>query len=208
MWMLALATAAEAKPKPAKKPEWGVGGHIGTWAIPNEYPSVLPKVDLDGDGSKVAMPGVERVRGDFLFGAEAWYWVDKPFRLGVLPGLDVGSNFTDPHLILAGDYVFVNDEQLDVFAGAGLGAGVQSFKGANGDERLTVPYYPLRADLGAMFAPTDFLAPQLRLMGQWNIPSSQRYTTTNGVALDKKDIGTGLYFNVGIELSVLYGRFH
>jgi hypothetical protein len=191
----------------AKDPQWGAGVHLGTWAIPGQYPSSLPKVDPEGDGTKVAMTSVDKVRGDFLFGVEGWFWVDDAFRLGLLPGVDVGSKFTDVHAILAGDFVFVNGDQLDVFAGAGVGAASSTFRGTQGEEKLVVPNYPLRANIGAMLTPTEFLAPQLRLIGQWNIPSSHRYTTVDGTELDKKQVGTGVYVNVGIELSVLYGNF-
>jgi hypothetical protein len=164
----------------AKDPQWGAGVHLGTWAIPGQYPSSLPKVDPEGDGTKVAMTSVDKVRGDFLFGVEGWFWVDDAFRLGLLPGVDVGSKF---------------------------GAASSTFRGTQGEEKLVVPNYPLRANIGAMLTPTEFLAPQLRLIGQWNIPSSHRYTTVDGTELDKKQVGTGVYVNVGIELSVLYGNF-
>jgi hypothetical protein len=203
--MMVWLVAASAM---AKDPSWGVGGHVGTWMIPGEYPSSLPKVDLNGDGSKFAMASIDKVRGDFLFGVEGWFWVDEQVRLGLVPGVNVGSGFTDVHAILAADYVFVDGDQLDVFAGGGVGAGSSTFRGDQGEERLVVPNYPLRAELGALFAPTDYLAPQLRVIGQWNVPSSHRYTSPSGIELDKKDVGTGVYVNLGIELSVLYGKFH
>lgn len=209
MYALVIATAAfAAKGKGnAGEPQWGVGGHVGTWAIPGQYPSVLPKVDPDGDGTNEAMQSIDKVRGDVILGVEGWFWVDDRVRLGLLPGLDLGTRYTDAHALLMGDVVFLDGDQLDGFGGLGLGVGTATFKGEQGDEKLVVPQYPLRAELGAMLVPTKYLAPQLRLVGQWNVPSSHRYATPGGDELDRKQVGTGLYLNLGVELSVLYGHF-
>lgn len=202
MWWMVVAGVAEAK-----DPNWGVGAHVGTWAIPGQYPSLLPKVDVDGDGTNEPMASVEKVGGDFMFGAEGWFWVDDQLRLGLVPTVDLGSKYTDVNALLVADFVFADGDQLDVYAGGGVGAGVATFRGTQGDEKLVVPNYPLRAEIGGMLAVTDSLAPQLRLIGQWNVPSSHRYTAPNGAELDKKSIGTGLYLNVGVEASFLFGNF-
>ncbi|MCA9488820.1 MAG: hypothetical protein KC621_02835 [Myxococcales bacterium] len=214
MWWIALAGSAFASDA-----QWSVGPHFGSWAIPAAYPSGFPKVlktydfdktdgadDVDGDGTPDAST-IEKTRGDFLFGVDGWFWLENIGRLGLVTNVDLGSRYSDVSALLMYDYMVGAGDQLDIFFGAGVGVGDQKWRGTDEDEKLRVPYYPLRAEAGAFLAPTDFLAPQLRIIGQFDVPSSHHYFDVAGNERTKQELGPGLYLRLGVDLTVQFGHF-
>ena len=191
---------------------WGVGPHVGTHFLPGAYPSGFPRKikrqDFDGDGEADDLDGdgtpdstdLTKVRGDVELGVDAYIWLDETHRVGVVPGIDVGSRYTDVRFLLGYDYLF-DAGQFKPFLGGAVGAGTSTFR-TEGEERLEVPYYPLRAQAGLM-VPDGLLGYQGRIFGQWNIPSSHQYTARDG---SEKKVGTGFYVAMGLEISILFGN--
>src|SRR5688572_23240184 len=66
-------------------PMWGVGVHLGSWAVPGAFPSSFPRLDLDSNGSRESATTVNKIRGDFMFGVEGYFYVDPTLRLGLQP---------------------------------------------------------------------------------------------------------------------------
>lgn len=207
----ALLLLASAPAHALELEAWGVGPHIGTNILPGAYPSGFPnkiaKYDFDGDGTADDLDGdgtpdattLEKVRGDFEIGADAYLWVNSASRVGLLSGIDLGSRFTDVRFLLNYDYLF-DAGTLYPFVGGAVGAGSSTWRG-EGEERLRTPTYPLRAQAGVVI-PDGLLGYQARVYGQWNLPARHVYTAGDG---SEQKVGPGLYLMVGAELTVLFG---
>ena len=209
---------------------WGVGPRIGTTVIPGQYPVTFPtklvnynfidddspeagdtksddpKRDLDENDDPLAH-GLSKVQLDVNMGGDFVFYFDKQYRLGALTGITLGKQFFDINLLPKFDYVLLED-QIDVFVGGGLGFGFMKFAGNEGAESLRVPYYPVRAHVGAI-ARSDTIGYQLTVYAQSNVPGNQVYTTPDGV--EHTNIGTPLaftsYLAAGLEFSLLIGDF-
>lgn len=202
---LVAATLLGAVAAPAQAANvymWGVGPRIGTNFLPNAYPSVFPRLVRDDivDGTDEA--AIQQTRGDFLFGLEAHYYIDGGSRIGLNAGFDVSARYFDAHAILKYNRV-LSASSVDFLFGAGAGFGTQSWKSANSDATLRVPYFPLRAELSGMVR-ADWLAFQLTPFFQYNLPANHFYVDSTGADVDVKG---GVYATVGIEFAVLFGDY-
>lgn len=185
---------------------WGVGPRIGTNFIPGAYPVAFPRrvaeSYVDGtEGTDDPIPVIDKVRGDFVFGAEAMYYVDGGSRLGMVAGFDVGSRFFDAHVIAKYNRV-IQSASVDFLFGGGAGFGTQRWKG-EGEGRLRVPYFPLRAEVSGMIR-ADTMAFQLTPYFQYNLQANHFYRNDLGEDIDVRG---GFYPTVGLEFSVLFGDF-
>lgn len=190
---------------------YGIGPRVGTVVLPGGYPANFPsfdEVDADGEetGEKIKVgedTTIEKVRGDIVLGLEGLYWADATNRLGAIGGFGLGSGYHDANLLLKYDRMSDLDA-LDLFVGGGLGVGVASWTGEE-DERLRVPYYPLRGEVGALFRQGGFAIQGLIFLNL-NIPGRQTLTLSDGSAYES-GFGWAFYPQVGVELSVLFGDF-
>ncbi|MEQ1566291.1 MAG: hypothetical protein ABMA64_11685 [Myxococcota bacterium] len=212
MWML-LANAAMAA-----DPVWGVGGHVGTKFIPGAYPLAFPpkitSYDFDEDAEGLAdnvdgQPGadattLDKVRADFAFGATGHYWLGHDWRLGMTGDLDFGTRFRDVALVITFDRS-IDLERALLVVGGGLGFGDTVWRGEDEDERLHLPNYPLRAQVGTILPVSDFVGISGTLFGQMAIPGRHDYTDVGG---NEQDIGgvPFTYTTLGIELGGVYGQ--
>ena len=173
---------------------WGVGGRVGTIAIPGRYPSSFPGA-VNDDG------GFDKVKGDIILGAEGLYWADKHSRIVVDLGAGLGSGYSDYHLMVK-YHRMEPTSALDYFYGGGIGVGTSSF--TDGTQRaLRVPNYPLRGEGGLMVRDNP-MAYQAMLFVQVDIPGSSEYTDASGAV---QEVGWGFYGQIGVELALFYGDF-
>lgn len=219
--LLALAALSWAPATHAGNSHYmfGFGPRVGTIVIPGGYPASFPSFDqLDENGEetgekiKIAEDTtIEKVRGDLVLGLEGLYWADKTNRLAGTAGLGLGSGYNDAHLILKYDKMQAMDA-LDVFVGGGVGVGVANFRGES-DERLRVPYYPIRGEVGAIFRQKTH-AVQALIFLNLNLPGRQTLTL-NQEAADgsiyeveyESGFGWSFYPQVGAEIQLLFGDF-
>jgi hypothetical protein len=198
--LLALCAFGFSADAFAMKPYmWGVGGRIGSMLFPGQYPVAFPKTDA---GNEL---GVEKVAGDITFGAEGFYWASQNMRLGLLAGLGTGSGYGDKHAMLSYHQV-TNLPGLDYYIGGAAGIGKQSFTSDDdgSEEKLSVPYYPLRAEAGLLFRQKVWAVEALAF-GQYNIPSKHSYLDPAG---NEVEVNTGIgYFTLGLEARGLWGDF-
>jgi hypothetical protein len=198
---------------------FGFGPRVGTIVIPGGYPASFPsfdQLDENGDetGEKVKIgedTTIEKVRGDLVLGMEGLYWADKTNRLAATAGLGLGSGYNDAHLILKYDKMQAMDA-LDVFVGGGVGVGVANFRG-DLDERLRVPYYPIRGEVGAIFRQKTH-AIQALIFLNLNLPGRQTLSlnqeASDGTTYEveyESGFGWSFYPQVGAEIQLLFGDF-
>ena len=199
----AAAVCAVASPAQAANVYmWGVGPRIGTNFLPGAYPSAFPKIVTDDVVDGTEDPVIEKVRGDFLFGVEAHYYIDGGSRIGLNAGFDVGKRFFDAHALVKYNRV-IQSASVDFLFGGGAGFGTQTWKGDDNDGRLRVPYFPLRLEVSGMVR-ADWLAFQLTPYFQYNLQANHFYTDDTGADIDVKG---GFYPNVGAEFTVLFGDY-
>ncbi|MEZ4317703.1 MAG: hypothetical protein R3F61_09365 [Myxococcota bacterium] len=184
---------------------WGVGPRLGTTFLPGAYPSAFPKLVaedvVDGTEGPDAIPVIDKVRGDVLFGFEAQYYVDGGSRIGLIGGFDVGRRFFDAHVI-AKYNVVLQSASVDFLFGGGAGFGTQRWRG-EGEGNLRVPYFPLRVEAAGMIR-AGWTAFQLTPYFQYNLQSNHFYTNDIGEDIDVKG---GFYPVMGIEFAALFGDY-
>ncbi len=201
---------------------YGLGPRIGTIVIPGGYPASFPsfdQVDENGEttGEKVKIgndTSIEKVRGDVMLGLEGLYWADKTNRLGATAGIGMGNSYNDAHLILKYDKMS-NMDALDLFFGGGLGVGVANWRGVeDNDQRLRVPYYPLRIEAGAMtrnkkWAVQGLIFLNINIPGRQTLTIQQAYADGSGTYEQEYESGFGwsFYPQIGAELQLLFGDF-
>lgn len=197
--LLTLATPAAAETY-----MWGIGPRIGTNVLPGAYPSQLPRAVRDDNASPdgAVQSGIEKTRFDLLIGVDAVYYLNGRGRIGLLGGIDAGRGMLDAHMIGRYDQILVA-EAVDLMVGGGVGVGTTRFNGTD-DAKLVVNNFPLRVHASGLIR-ADFMAYQLTVFGQYNMPSSHRYTRRDGTVDNKP--GGGIYPTLGVEFSVLFGDF-
>ncbi|MFH1467375.1 MAG: hypothetical protein ABIO70_23530 [Pseudomonadota bacterium] len=188
---------------------YGLGPRIGTVVIPGGYPASFPTFSAEaahGETEKIKIAEdttIEKVRGDLIIGIEALYWANGENRLGATGGFGLGSGYHDAHLILKYDRMS-NLDAIDLFVGGGLGVGVGSWVG-EADEKLRVPYYPLRGEAGALFRQKTF-GIQALIFLNLNIPGRQTLTLADETTYET-GFGWAFYPQIGAELQLLFGDF-
>ncbi len=190
--LVGLGAAAEAQ---ALDPYmWGVGPRVGTLIIPGRYPLQLPR-DLPPSS------GIERVRHDIVLGGQGVYYISPYTRMVADAGLGFGAGYFDAHFLVKYNYV-AQAGAMDFLLGGGTGFGTATWRGES-PERLTTPYYPLRAEASALMR-DSIRGYQGTVFGQWAIPANHFYTDVEG---DERDVRPGVYLTIGIEVAVLFGNF-
>jgi hypothetical protein len=169
-------------------------------------PCQEPKRDLDAD-LEPRFHTLTPVKSDISLGADLVYYFEKKYRAGAIVQVDLSKRFYDISIMPRFDVILIND-QVDVYAGGALGFGFMKFAGEMGQEALKVPYYPLRAEGGAL-ARWDTVAVQFGIFAQTTVPGNQTYTTSDGV--DHESVGTAFslfsYVSAGIEGTLYFGDF-
>jgi hypothetical protein len=207
---------------------WGVGAHMGGRVIPFAYPLAFPKsVRSKNDFS------LEKARTNFNFGIDGLVYINNTSRLFLEGNVDGGKGFSDINAI-GGYEIAVVKGTVDLIAGGGIGIGGMGFRGVEnggstalddddgggggggeagdsaggpGGDKLRVTYFPLRAQLSALYR-QDVWALQLTLYGELGIPGRHVYTSPNG---DPEDVNAALSFvnypSIGLEITGFYGDF-
>ncbi len=178
---------------------WGVGPRIGTHFIPGRVPMAFPK-EVKNDLVK-GDPALTDVRGDVLFGVDGEYYAGDTWRLGLTGAFDLGKGYTDTNFIVHVDKAMGRFNLVDVLVGGGVGIGQSWWRGER-KSKLSVPYYPFRAQAGVAFH-QPWYAPQISVFTQYNLPSNQYYTNAAGRELDVKG---GSYLSFGLDLTVYFGQ--
>jgi hypothetical protein len=222
-----LPTLAEAAPEKGGgkgkgkdtgfDPVWSVGGHLGSMILPGAYPiGFPPKInnqdfddvegadDLDGDGVAEETT-IEKVRGDFLFGADAFYWLNSAARIGLTLDVDLGTNFSHLQAIFLVDGT-ADTGSLFVVYGGGAGFGQTTFRGEDDDERLSIPNFPLRGEAGILIPATDQFGIEPRLFLQMNVPSRHAYTDVTGAEQDVRGVPVS-YVTLGLQIGAAFGEY-
>jgi hypothetical protein len=211
---------------------WGVGGRLGTMAVPAKFPLSFPtKIsgynfldegpragddknddpnrDLDADGNP-RFSELQKSGFDLQLSADGFYGIDEKNRIGAMAGFTAGK-FTDLFFMLNYDRVLFsdNDSSFDVVAGGYVGVGQMSFRAPdNGVEKLRVPHFPIRAHIEADLR-NKTQKYGLGIFAGTNVPSNHFYTDLDGNERD--DVGSpfnlALYVHAGVELSVQFGDF-
>ncbi|MBN1336080.1 MAG: hypothetical protein JXB39_08980 [Deltaproteobacteria bacterium] len=194
MTHLALVALLSASAGHAVPTMWGIGPRLGTNVIPGRYPVAWPSKVKDQDT-------LEKVGGDVLFGAEGDYWANEANRVGALLGLDLGADYASYHFLLKYDRIIPFDA-LEWYLGAGAGVSTHRWSSQT-EAELKVPAYPLRGQTGVLIRQGS-VAYQVQLHAQYDVPGHATYLDAEGVEVD---VGWGLYFQIGAELSVLFGDF-
>lgn len=166
--------------------------------------------DVDDDGIP-RYHTLNEVRGDLNLGGDFVFYLNKGVRFGAMTqvgfGLGEGKRWFDISVMPKVDKILLED-QVDIYAGGGIGFGYQKFGGTTSTEKLKIPYFPLRVELGAM-ARTDTAAFQLGIYGQSSVPGNQVYVTSDGTS--HESVGTPLalfsYLSAGLEFTTYFGDF-
>jgi hypothetical protein len=227
---VALVIGGLASPAAAADGDmWGIGGQLGTMAFPGAYPALWPSrinnYDVDGDGETEVGPAgneqsttLEKVRGDFLIGAQGYYWIDRAARVGGYANYDSGTGFSNAELVLKYDQRIVGAAQdtFGIYVGGGLGFGSTTFKGldANGEvdtsetaEKLVINHFPARVELTPFIKLNNEWALQPKLWGGLNIPSGHRWSVDGEEVADPVQGTLFNYIAIGIDFGVMYGDF-
>ena len=192
-----LAAAALLTPMTAQAETRGGGGlTLGTMVAPGAYPVRFPSQVRDNDDT-----GIAKIRGDAHVGLEGAFYMSDEHRIGAVGALGFGENYFDRSFVLKYDYV-ISMDAAEVLLGGGIGVGRTTFTGTD-DERLDLPYYPLRVEAGPALS-QGFMSEQFLLYAQYNIPSSGIYTSIDGI---EEDAGSGVSMTIGAELVVMFGKF-
>ncbi len=179
---------------------WGGGLGIGTMVAPGAYPVYFPSAV--NDAADAGRSTIEAVGGDFKLSGEGVYYLDGANRVGAQAGLTFGSGFSDRNVMMK--YAKVTDfGAADGILGGGAGVGRSVWK-TDTEERLDIPYYPVRVEIGAMHRDKDW-AVQGILYGQYNWEANGRSYINQGG--NEVDVGRGLYAMMGIELTGMIGDF-
>ena len=189
---------------------WGVGGTVGTLAIPGLYPSAFPQNARSADGD----PLVQKVRGDVSFGVHALLYPDNRNRLGLrgLLGVGIGQPWSSAQVTLEYERALVTSDGFQLVAGAGLGAGTERFLGTAdaADSRLVVNYFPVRAQIGPLLRDKS-RAYEISIYATWHIVADQTwYEAEDAEGVTGADVAAvpgALYAGVGVEASVYFGDF-
>jgi len=209
MWLLSTAAFAA-------DPVWGVGGHFGTSFLPGSYPIAFPPkiatYDFDGDGEADDVTGdgkpdqttLTKVGGDFGFGFDGEYWLGHSYRLGVTTNFDFGTRFSDVGATIVFDRT-IGLDRATVFFGGGLGFGNTVWRGTDPDERLRLPNYPLRAEVGTVLPVNDWIGLTGTLFAQMGIPARHDFTDLAGHSEDISGIPFP-YTSLGVAVGGLYGH--
>ncbi len=163
--------------------------------------------DIDPVTGEPLYHSLERVRGDIEVGGDFTFYLNKDIRVGLMGEVGFGKRWHSIQFLPKVHKVLLED-QIDVYAGGGIGFGYQAFKGVTNTEKLQIPYFPVRVEVGAM-ARIPTAAFQLGIFAQSSIPGNQTYTTAAG---DKyESVGTPLafasYLSAGIEFTTYFGDF-
>ncbi|MEQ1505408.1 MAG: hypothetical protein ABMB14_24465 [Myxococcota bacterium] len=213
--MIGLSLLA-VSPAHALDPKWGTGLHLGTNILPAGSPIAYPpKIntfdfdedgeadDIDGDGEPDATT-LDKVRGDLIIGADLYVWPTGGLRAGLTGNVDVGDRFSSVSILgILDKTVDLDAAYLLVGGGAGFSSNV--WRGDD-EERLILPAYPLRAQIGALLPINDFLAVDGRIVGQMAVPVRHRYFDPTGAERDVSGVPF-TYTTLGIELGFSYGLF-
>jgi hypothetical protein len=199
---------------------WGVGPLVGTTGFPIEYPAVMPALAQDADGNNL----VEPVRFDLRVGGHAVYYLGGGARIGTR--LWYGGNFdtwSAQEITAEYELILTKEDKFQVLAGGGLGYGHDRF-GASADAKkpdayLDVVYFPLRAQLGALWRDRT-RAYEVDIFATWHIAGEQRFSATGDAAdeetgtavadpfgSDATKSDAALYAAIGAEATVYFGNF-
>jgi len=209
MWLLSTAAfAADAV--------WGVGVHFGTAFLPGAYPITFPSKitsydfndngkpdDVNGDG-KPDQTTLTRVGGDFGFGFDGEYWLGDAYRIGLNSNFDFGARYSDVDAIISFDRT-IGLDRATVFFGGGIGFANTVWRGTDPDEKLRVPNYPFRAEMGTVLPVNDWIGLTGTLFLQMGVPSRHIYTDFTGTDRDISALPFG-YTSLGIAIGGLYGH--
>ena len=164
------------------------------------------KRDVDDNGVP-QYHTLEQVRSDLNLGADFVFYLNKDIRIGAMGYGAFGKRYFDIAIMPKVDKILLED-QIDVYAGGGIGFGFQRWSGATGAEKLKIPYFPVRVHVGAL-ARVPTAAFQLGIYGQSSIPGNQTYVTTDGTV--HESVGSPLalfsYLSAGLEFTVYFGDF-
>ncbi|RME27699.1 MAG: hypothetical protein D6798_03985, partial [Deltaproteobacteria bacterium] len=165
------------------------------------------KRDVDPDTGEPLYHTLEQVRTDVNFGGDFVFYLNKQYRVGALGYVGMGKRYLDIAVMPKVDKILLED-QIDVYAGGGIGFGFQRFSGVAGAEKLKVPYFPVRANVGALTR-TPNAAFQLGVYAQSSVPGNQSYVSRSGEVYES--VGTPLalfsYLSAGIEFTTYFGDF-
>ena len=164
------------------------------------------KRDLDENGDPL-FHDLKPVRTDVNFGADFVFYLNREVRVGALTYVGFAERYLDMAILPKVDAILLED-QIDVYAGGGLGFGYMRFNGNVAPEVLKVPYYPIRGEIGALIR-TPSTGFQLGLYAQSSVPGNQSYVKADGELVE--GVGSPLslfsYLSAGLEFSVLFGDF-
>lgn len=210
--MLLSTLLALAQPAAALEVKWwGVGPTVGTMAVPGKYPFAFPANAKDADGE----PLVQKVNGDISFGARAVVYPVPKSRIGAraLVGVGIGQPWSSAQFTLEYDGALINEDGLQLLAGAGIGAGFERFGGIESapEGYLVANYFPVRAQLSALLRDRT-RAYEVSIYGMWHIVADQTYfsdANAEGIAGNDTEalVPGALYGGFGIEGTVFFGDF-
>lgn len=229
--VLALLLCLVSSTASAEPFMWGIGPWIGTTFLPNAVPAIDfpprienydfvqegplagdPKADPDEQDRDLDLDGdplytsLERVRFDLTFGVDGFYAIDGNNRFGAMIGFGTGRRFFDAKLALQYDRVLARQRGFNLVGGVGLGFGQLQFVGNNPNERLRVPYYPVRGRLQAQVLDKVRMY-AVGLVGELGIPSNTFYTDLGGVEQDVSYFNLVRNFTIGADVRILFGDF-
>lgn len=190
---------------------WGVGPTLGTMAIPTKYPVALPTVaqgDEDAQNDKV-----EKVRGDAEIGVRGVLYPSKTGRLYGNFAVGVGTaRWVQPELVLGYEAVIAKNQEFQLLFGAGLGVGHETYHDSDSEGKLSVNYFPLRADLAALLRDKS-RAYEIGLFATYHIAGSQEYCPSpeSDACVQGNETATGiagaLYLALGADATLYFGDF-
>lgn len=164
------------------------------------------KRDVDDDGVP-QYHSLEQVRSDLNLGGDFVFYLNRDIRVGAMGYAAFGKRYFDIAVMPKVDKILLED-QIDVYAGGGIGFGFQRWGGATGAEKLKMPYFPVRVNVGAL-ARTPSAAFQLGIYGQSSVPGNQTYVSAQGDTYES--VGSPLalfsYLSAGLEFTVYFGDF-
>ena len=177
---------------------WGVGPKVGTVVLPGRYPAKF-------NDTIRADNGLSAVGFDLSVGFDSWYYVNGGSRLGATADVALGAGYVDTSFLFKYNVV-LQSQALDFLFGGGIGAGWMRMSG-DGESRLQMPYYPMRAEVATLLR-DDTRGYQITVYGEYAVPSTRSYRTVAGTDLDPKDLqGSGIWASLGLEFSVMFGDF-
>ena len=138
---------------------WGVGPAVSTIVYPGSYPGDLPHFNEDIDSLSGMLDDdpestMDKTKGDFALAGRGLLYLKNKQRLGARLQMGFGGGMTMTNFTLEYEQSLLREDNINIFAGGGLGVGALKFSQADastGTNVLSLNTYIARGQVSAIY---------------------------------------------------------